>query len=427
MSSQSTWRGDDPGFQTQAVGNYPDASDVADKDNIFLTDQGWVYRHYKSLDKQKFWDEIIWAGYVNDAVAANDPVDALNDDDPQFLYGDGIKAVSGPYPKSSSTIGTVDIVGPDTGTVGAASTSFSAHISGALANTDTWKWEVTARPSGSAVTASAFSNATGTFTGNTPASADTTFTPDVAGQYSLKLTLTSVSGDGLTSTGVQGYGAEAVDNSETIGTVTVNGQETPQAGVGITYSASHSGTAEDADIDSYTWSALLRGTANAATGVTLTLPTDSGGGNLEPNQVKVIFTTQASVVPTDIKCVVVDSAATDNGSGGVSGILNVDPHFVIGLATITGPTSLTLNSASSAYSISGYDNQSNPAPNDLTYQWSATFGGGAAGTFSDATAASPTFTATAAGGVSISCVVSSAKSVPTSAPKSNVISAVAAA
>ena len=52
-------------------------------------------------------------------------------------------------------------------------------------------------------------------------------------------------------------------------------------------------------------------------------------------------------------------------------------------------------------------------------------GGGAAGSFSDATAASPTFTATAAGGVSISCVVSSAKSDPTSAPKSNVVSAIA--
>ena len=143
---------------------------------------------------------------------------------------------------------------------------------------------------------------------------------------------------------------------------------------------------------------------------------------------KVIFTTQASVVPTDIKCTLVDSAASDNNSGaGVSGILNVDPHFVIGLATITGPTSLTLNQASSAYSISAYDGQSNPAPNDLTYQWSASFGGGAAGTFSDATAAAPTFTATAAGAVQISCVVSSAKSDPTSAPKSNVINATAAA
>ena len=164
MSSQATGRGDDPGFQTQAVGNYPDASDCADKDNIFLTDQGWVYRHYKSLDKQKYWDEIIWAGYVNSAVVANDPVDAINDPDPEFLDGDGIQFVSGPYPKSSSTIGTVDIVGPDTGTVGVASTSFSAHISGNLASGDTWAWTCTSKPAGATVS---FSNATGTFSGNT--------------------------------------------------------------------------------------------------------------------------------------------------------------------------------------------------------------------------------------------------------------------
>ena len=423
--SDVVWRGgptdNPPGFQPQAVGNYPDASDVADKDNIFLTESGWVYRHYKSLDKQKFWDEIIWAGYVNDSVSANDPVDAIGQADPQFLYGDGIQAVSGPYPKSSSTIGTVDIVGPDTGTVGVASTAFSAHISGAVASGDTWKWECTSKPGGATVS---FSAATGTFSGNTPAEADTTATPSVAGQYVFKLTLTDTS-TGNTSTGEQGYGAEAVDNSETIGTVQVTGQDSPQSGVGVTYSANHTGTAEDADIDSYTWTAVLRGTNTTASGVTLTTPTDSGGSNLEPNQVKVIFTTQASVVPTDIKCVVVDAAATDNGGSGVSGILEVDPHFVIGYATITGPTSLTLNSASSAYSISSYDSQSNPAPNDLTYKWSASFGGGAAGTFNDDTAAAPTFTATAAGAVSVSVVVSSAKSDPTSAPKSNVINAVA--
>ena len=109
---------------------------------------------------------------------------------------------------------------------------------------------------------------------------------------------------------------------------------------------------------------------------------------------KVIFTTQASVVSTAIKCVLTDSSASDSPQ---EDTLTVVPHFVIGTATITGPTSLTLNQASSAYSISGYDDQSNPAPNDLTYQWSASFGGGAAGTFSDATAAAPTFTATAAG------------------------------
>ena len=66
--SDAVWRGNDPGFQEQAVGNYPDKSDCADKDNIYLSDEGWVYRHYKSLDKSKYWDEVIWAGGVTDPI-----------------------------------------------------------------------------------------------------------------------------------------------------------------------------------------------------------------------------------------------------------------------------------------------------------------------------------------------------------------------
>ena len=82
------WR--NPEFVAQTTGNYPDASDVADKDNIFLTDEGWVYRHYKSLDKTEFWDEIIWAGYVDPAYAPNDPVDEIDQTNPEptFLVGD---------------------------------------------------------------------------------------------------------------------------------------------------------------------------------------------------------------------------------------------------------------------------------------------------------------------------------------------------
>ena len=43
-ASQVVWRGgptdNPPGFQPQAFGNYPAKSDVADKDNIYLSDQG---------------------------------------------------------------------------------------------------------------------------------------------------------------------------------------------------------------------------------------------------------------------------------------------------------------------------------------------------------------------------------------------------
>ncbi len=37
-----TWSRDKTGFQTQAVGNYPEASDACSQDISFQSDQGWV-------------------------------------------------------------------------------------------------------------------------------------------------------------------------------------------------------------------------------------------------------------------------------------------------------------------------------------------------------------------------------------------------
>ncbi len=44
------------------IGTAKIQSDSYDVDNIFLTDQGWVYRHFKKDDESEFWDEIIVAG-----------------------------------------------------------------------------------------------------------------------------------------------------------------------------------------------------------------------------------------------------------------------------------------------------------------------------------------------------------------------------
>ena len=52
------------------------ASDSYDVDNIYLTEEGWVYRHYKKSDKSKWWDEIIVAGEV--VAADNAPCEATN-------------------------------------------------------------------------------------------------------------------------------------------------------------------------------------------------------------------------------------------------------------------------------------------------------------------------------------------------------------
>ena len=383
------YRGDNPGFQTQAVGNYPDASDVADKDNIFLTDQGWVYRHFKNLDKSEFWDEIIWAGDVTNPPVANDPVDAINDPTPEFLVGDGIQFVSGPYPSSSSSIGTVILGNADTGDSATAIPFVVSSITGALANTDTWKWTVTG-PGVATV-----SNATGAFTGNTLAQANTNITFPAVGQYTVKVELVSVSGDGLTSTGTQGFGAEVNVTPDTIGTVTVAGQTTPLAGAGLTYSATYTGTAPEADV-TYTWS------ATPSSGVTIASIGDK-------NQQRFIFTSAASVTSTVIKCIITDGSASDSPQNGT---LTVVPHFEIGTPVLAGPTASSAGAASTAYSIASYTGQSNPAPNDLQYQWSATPSAGV--TFSAATSATTTVTVASAGTVQVHCTVGSAKSIPTS-------------
>jgi hypothetical protein len=78
---------------TGDIGTAKIASDSYDKDNIFLTDEGWVYRHYKKADKSLFWDEIICAGEVDSTLTIdgvdNAPVDAIGDAAPTFKFGDG--------------------------------------------------------------------------------------------------------------------------------------------------------------------------------------------------------------------------------------------------------------------------------------------------------------------------------------------------
>ena len=55
------------------IGTAKIQSDSYDVDNIFLTDQGWVYRHFKKDDKTEFWDEIIVAGEVDPLQTTTKP------------------------------------------------------------------------------------------------------------------------------------------------------------------------------------------------------------------------------------------------------------------------------------------------------------------------------------------------------------------
>ena len=112
------------------IGTAKIASDSYDVDNIFLTDEGWVYRHYKNSALTKFWDEIIVAGEVDAAATingvANAPVDALNDATPTFESGDSIKDVEyspnfrsgGGGTPPAPTIGTITITGASSTTDG---------------------------------------------------------------------------------------------------------------------------------------------------------------------------------------------------------------------------------------------------------------------------------------------------------------------
>ena len=393
------YRGDNPGFQTQAIGNYPDASDVADKDNIYLSDLGWVYRHFcpTADNPDAFWDEIIWAGDVTDPPQENDPVNIFGADTDQIVFqtGDGIQYVTGPYPKSSVDIKEITISGPDSAdATQAIAYSVTLVGGGAVAATDTWAWEVI----GPGTATFSGGTQTGTFSAADITESDVNITFPVVGNYTVKMTLTSVSGDGLTSTASKIVEAKTHIAAPTIGTVTVTGQEHPQAGIGVQYKVDWTGSANDSDVQSFTWSALLAGTNTTAAGVTVTVPDPAG----DIHTAKVVFTTQASVQSTDIKCVVNASTASDDGASGT--LAGVMPHFLIGEGTVAGGSAtVAKDSATATYSVT-FTGASNPAANDLVYAWTAS---GVAGSFNDATSATPTFTPTEEGTATINCTVTS--------------------
>ena len=143
MSHESVvWRGElDGGFQEQAIGNYPAISDAANKDNIYLSDQGWAYRHFTSPDKSEYWDEILWAGEVTVPPGLNDPVGVFGAEEQTFLFGDGFQFVSGNYPTTVSTIGTVTIDGsPDVEEDDAQ--NYKALFNGSYSGTATYSWQI---------------------------------------------------------------------------------------------------------------------------------------------------------------------------------------------------------------------------------------------------------------------------------------------
>ena len=161
MSHESVvWRGElDGGFQEQAIGNYKAISNVANKDNIYLSDQGWAYRHFTSPDKSEYWDEILWAGEVTVPPGLNDPVGVFGAEEQTFLFGDGFQWVSGQYPTSVSTIGTVTIDGVDEIEEDTA-TDYKALFNGSYSGTATYNWQVFENGADVTLTKTTITNAT---------------------------------------------------------------------------------------------------------------------------------------------------------------------------------------------------------------------------------------------------------------------------
>ena len=118
------------------------ASDAYDMDNVYLTEEGWIYRHYKKADKSVWWDEIITAGQVILPEAQGGPDTGEGDDnapviatvtadknlgttaeaDITFETGDGKKDYeyggNAPTPPSGPTLDSVTLTGNTSPTEG---------------------------------------------------------------------------------------------------------------------------------------------------------------------------------------------------------------------------------------------------------------------------------------------------------------------
>ena len=148
QENDTVWRGDvDGGFQEQAIGAYIPISDAVDLDNVYLSDQGWAYRHFTKDDKSEYWDEIIWSGGPTDPPFLNRPVGVFGAREQDFIFGNGHQFVSGTdhgeddY-KEDPVIGVVMITGPDE-VEEQSPANYTATSNGDYDGTKTYDWRIT--------------------------------------------------------------------------------------------------------------------------------------------------------------------------------------------------------------------------------------------------------------------------------------------
>jgi len=65
-----------------------DGNKTADKQNVFATAQGWVYRHYKNAAKTEYWDEILCAMKGLPTALANATITAVHFEESTYEQGD---------------------------------------------------------------------------------------------------------------------------------------------------------------------------------------------------------------------------------------------------------------------------------------------------------------------------------------------------
>ena len=88
------------------IGNAKKWSDSYDADNIYLSEEGWIYRHFKNTDRTLWWDEILVAGQVvpNTTIHGVDNGDSILGD-AGGVYNDGVM-MTNPY--KLGTVGDVN-------------------------------------------------------------------------------------------------------------------------------------------------------------------------------------------------------------------------------------------------------------------------------------------------------------------------------
>jgi hypothetical protein len=420
----TTWRGDDPGFQTQAVGNYPDASTVADKDNIYLSEEGWAYRHYKNAEKTKYWDEIIWAGYVDRDNPDNLPVGIFGAEQQTFLTGDGFQFATGNYPLVVSTIGTVTIT--DGGTeisVGDADV-FKAQNDGSFSGTKTYLWKVFQ----GTTDVTADTNKVTSVTGGTAQSATITFA--AAGAYTVKCTVGDQAAAQASVTGAMELAVVAADTTHTIGTVAVTGPDTVKLNTTYQWVTTYTGNAPIADVD-VALTATNSGSNSAFDAANTTVSKDA-----DTNTIIVSSTfNQASTVggTATVTATATDPTASDNGDASTSdsttavlkGVQGTVNNQMASSAGVTGDLPITVNLTSSLTGTIGTIGTST-----ITWDVSSINGDGSKPVIGDAAAANTTITfpaGTPAGTYRVTCEYSNANCDPVIAPAANLLNYVLSA